>query len=137
MNGLDDGGVVEGFAIAGKDRKFHPATAEHFVKGKDARGRPQKDYRKVVLASPLVSKPVHFRYAWGRNPMGNLQANGNSDIPFATQRSDDWPMEEVYWKNAEGERELLKFEGRKLRNVLKAQDEQRLIEEAKLLLENK
>lgn len=137
VNGLDDGGVVEGFAIAGKDRKFHPATAEHFVKGKDARGRPQKDHRKIVLASPLVSKPVHFRYAWGRNPMGNLQAKGNSDIPFATQRSDDWPMEEVYCKNAEGERELLKFEGRKLRNVLKAQDEQRLIEEAKLLLENK
>ncbi len=27
--------------------------------------------------------------------MGNLQAAGNTDLPFATQRSDNWKMEEV------------------------------------------
>jgi sialate O-acetylesterase len=27
--------------------------------------------------------------------MGNLQAAGNNDLPFATQRSDDWRMENV------------------------------------------
>ena len=43
----------------------------------------------------MVPEPIHFRYAWGRNPLGNLQATGNKDLPFATQRSDDWKMEEV------------------------------------------
>lgn len=134
VNGVDDGGVFEGFAIAGEDRKFYPAKAEHFMKGKDGRGRPQKDNMRIVLTSPLVLKPVHFRYAWGRNPMGNLQANGNTDIPFATQRSDDWLMEEVWVVNAEGEKTLERFDGRKLRAVLKSQDQIRLKKEAKLFL---
>ena len=43
----------------------------------------------------MVTQPTQFRYAWGRNPLANLQAKGNKDLPFATQRSDDWRMEEV------------------------------------------
>jgi sialate O-acetylesterase len=92
---VDDGGPMKGFAIAGKDRKFHPAEITHFVKGKDSRGRPQKDMKILVLSSPMVPNPIHYRYAWARSPMANLQAQGNTDIPVATQRSDDWPLENV------------------------------------------
>jgi sialate O-acetylesterase len=88
-------GTIEGFAIAGDDRRFQPAAANWQVTGKDKHNRPKTDRRVIVLASPLVPEPVHFRYAWGRNPMGNLQAADHNDIPFATQRSDDWKMEEV------------------------------------------
>ncbi|MFT5104500.1 MAG: sialate O-acetylesterase [Pseudoalteromonas tetraodonis] len=88
-------GAIEGFAIAGEDRRFQPVTASYSITGKDDRGRPKLNRKKLVLSSPLVAEPVHFRYAWGRNPLANLQATGNKDIPFATQRSDDWKLEEV------------------------------------------
>jgi len=88
-------GPIQGFAIAGKDRRFQPAEAEWLVTGKDQHNRPKHDRRVLVLSSPHVTAPIHFRYAWGRNPMGNLQAAGNNDLPFATQRSDEWRMEDV------------------------------------------
>ena len=95
VSSVDDGSPIVGFAIAGEDRKFHPAQAEYKVIGKDDRGRPRKDNRVLVLTSTMVPAPVHYRYAWGRSPMGNLQASRMTDIPFATQRSDDWSLESV------------------------------------------
>ncbi|TWU60344.1 hypothetical protein Poly51_06190 [Rubripirellula tenax] len=90
---IDDGGPIMGFAVAGEDRKFHPATATHRVTGKDARGQSKLDKTTIVLNSPMVPQPIHYRYAWARSPLGNLQADRITDIPFATQRSDDWPLE--------------------------------------------
>jgi sialate O-acetylesterase len=88
--------VIEGFAIAGEDRRFQPAKAEYLVTGKDGQGRPQYDESVLVLSSPHVMAPVHYRYAWGRNPMGNLKPRYVQDgPPVATQRSDDWAMNEV------------------------------------------
>lgn len=43
----------------------------------------------------MVPEPIHLRYTWGRNPLANLQPTGNRALPFATQRSDKWIMEEV------------------------------------------
>ncbi|MFK7910854.1 MAG: sialate O-acetylesterase [Akkermansiaceae bacterium] len=87
---------IQGFAIAGEDRRFQPAKAEYLVIGKDANGRPKTDSRVLVLTSPHVSNPIHYRYAWGRNPMGNLKHQRVQDgPPLATQRSDNWPMNEV------------------------------------------
>ena len=103
VRAVDDGPIV-GFAIAGADRRFQPAEANWLVTGKDRHNRPKTDRRVIVLSSPHVPKPVHFRYAWGRNPMGNLQAADHNDLPFATQRSDDWKMEDVpdsYYANPE------------------------------------
>ena len=91
---VTDGPIV-GFAIAGKDRRYQPAEAEWLVTGKDQHNRPKHDRRVIVLSSPHVPEPIHFRYAWGRNPMGNLQSADHNDLPFATQRSDDWRMENV------------------------------------------
>lgn len=92
---VDDGGPILGFAIAGEDRKFQPATAEHLTIEKDDRGRPKFDKKVLVLSSPMVPNPTQYRYAWARSPLGNLQADRNTDIPFATQRSDDWTLEHV------------------------------------------
>ena len=94
VRSVDDGSIM-GFAIAGEDRRFQPAEANWLVTGKDKNNRPQTDRKSIVLSSPHVPHPIHFRYAWGRNPMGNLQSADHNDLPFATQRSDDWKMEEV------------------------------------------
>ena len=89
-----DEAPIVGFAIAGEDRRFQPAEANWLVT-KDGKNQPEVDRQVLVLTSPHVPKPVHFRYAWGRNPMGNLQEFESNDLPFAPQRSDDWKMEEV------------------------------------------
>jgi len=94
VKAIDDSPIA-GFAIAGEDRRFHPAKAEWLIKGTGRNGQPDYDRSVIVLSSPHVPAPIHFRYAWGRNPMGNLQSFGNSNIPFATQRSDDWRIEDV------------------------------------------
>lgn len=85
-------GAIQGFAIAGEDRRFQPADVAYAENGKDDRGRIQYDRKQLVLTIPMVSEPIHFRYGWGRDPLANLQAVGNKDLPFATQRSDDWKM---------------------------------------------
>lgn len=83
-----------GFGIAGQDRKFHPAVVGYYTDGtKDNRNRPQYQKDVLVLSSPMVAQPVAYRYAWARNPMANI-TNGRQ-IPIATQRSDDWILEET------------------------------------------
>lgn len=133
---VDNGGPILGFAIAGEDRKFHPATATHLVTGKDDRGREKKDTKVLVLSSPMVSEPTQFRYAWGRSPLGNLQADRITDIPFATQRSDDWPMERVP-KGVLPEDTPLNIDRgqrRQLTEALRALDQERRIFQARDLI---
>ncbi len=87
---------IQGFAISGNDRRFAPAAAEFFVKGTDDRNRPIQDRTRIVLTSPEIPEPVHFRYAWGRNPWVNLlPLHSEGRIPLATQRSDTWRIHEV------------------------------------------
>lgn len=130
-------GAIQGFAIAGEDRKFQPANVSWAEKGKDNRGRVQYDRKQLILTSPLVSEPVHFRYAWGRNPLANLQATGNKDLPFATQRSDDWKMEEVPL-GVLGEDVTLPIsrgDKNKIVQALREQDKARRLKEAELVIE--
>jgi len=87
---------IEGFAIAAKDRRFQPAEAQNMFIKKDSRNRPVYDFNKIVLSSPYVTNPIHYRYAWARNPMGNLKPRYHFDSAIlATQRSDDWKIFEV------------------------------------------
>lgn len=139
VGNVDDGGVIEGFAIAGKDRKFHPATAVHLETGKDDRGRARKDQKAIVLTSSMVPEPIHYRYAWGRNPMGNLQAHHNTDVPLATQRSDDWPLEEIYMSDPKtgGPETLQTIDGRRVKGELRKLDEERHRKSAEALLGEK
>ena len=135
--GDPEDGAIEGFAIAGEDRKFHPADVAYAEKGKDNRGRIQYDRKQLVLTSPMVLKPIHFRYAWGRNPLANLQATGNKDLPFATQKSDDWKMEEVPLGVLGDEVTLPLSRGdkNKIIQALREQDKTRLLKEAELVIE--
>lgn len=121
---------MKGFAIAGADASFQMAKAAHLQTGVDNRNRPQYDKSVVVLTSPLVPEPIHYRYAWARNPMANLQVPGNTDVPLATQRSDDWDLEDL--AQHEGENEA---NNRVLRKKMQEEDLKRLRYEAKQFLE--
>lgn len=140
VGALESGSAITGFAIAGSDKKFQPAKAEYLITGKDGRGRPTYNRKIVVLSHPLVPNPVHYRYAWGRNPMGNLQRlhTNQKDIPVGTQRSDNWTTEELYEAYMGGKPKASKLDRRELnelKNALKAADKERAIFEAKALIE--
>ena len=131
-------GPILGFAIAGKDGKFQPATAKFLEKGKDGRNRPQSDKQVIVLTSPLVPEPVHFRYAWCRNPLANLKTSDHTDIPFEIRRSDDWNLAGMY-ENYTGKKcaapgVINSKESHELMAALRAADLERRIAAAKSLL---
>lgn len=130
-------GEMVGFAIAGKDRQFHPATAERLQAGVDSRNRPQYNKKIIELSSIMVPEPVAYRYAWGRNPLANIQAEGNKDVPLATQRSDDWPVYSVpLGALPEGSAlPINRGDLIKLREVLRKADQQRKLAEAKQVIE--
>ena len=132
-------GEITGFAIAGADRRFQPAHAAYLEVGKDDRGAPRVDRRQLVLTSPLVPKPEHFRYAWGRSPLANLQAVDNKDLPFATQRSDHWAMGEVpldvLGPGVDGTGALSRAQWNRIRDVLRQEDVRRRVAEARAVLE--
>jgi len=71
-----DGGLLKGFAIAGKDRKFVWANAK--IEG-----------QTVVVSSAAVAEPVAVRYGWANNPICNLY--NDADLPASPFRTDDWP----------------------------------------------
>lgn len=73
--GPRDGGVLQGFAIAGADRKFYPAAAK--ISG-----------TTVIVSNPQVPNPAAVRYAWAGNPICNL-TNG-AGLPAGPFRTDDW-----------------------------------------------
>jgi len=136
--GTNPEGPIVGFAIAGADGKFQPAKADFPVTGKDSRGRPRRDTRSLALTSPLVPKPIHYRYAWARNPHANLVA-GWSKLPLATQRSDSWTMSDLYtaYTGKKPTNTIDKLEGNEkgdLKKALKAADLQRRLHEARALL---
>ncbi|HTL57808.1 MAG TPA: sialate O-acetylesterase [Candidatus Limnocylindrales bacterium] len=71
------GADLQGFAIAGEDRKFVWATAVI-------------DGNTVVVSSPHITKPVAVRYAWDINPVCNLY--NQAGLPAVPFRTDDWQM---------------------------------------------
>jgi sialate O-acetylesterase len=131
-------GPIQGFAIAGQDGHFQPATATYLEKGKDDRGRGQEDKKVIVLSSPLVPKPVHFRHAWGRNPMANLKSSDHTNLPLPTLRSDTWTLADMYELHT-GEKPtvakiLSRAEQNKLEKALRAADTKRRAAEAEAFL---
>jgi sialate O-acetylesterase len=122
-----------GFAIAGEDRRFCPADVNWFADGaKDNRNQPVYARNILVLSSPFVARPVHYRHAWARNPMSNI-ANSRQ-IPLATQRSDDWILEETPVKFPAPQGMLEKDAARQVRGKivkeLELDDTERRIKEA-------
>lgn len=123
VDAVSDGGALEGFAIAGENREFHPAKADSLPVSDN-----QLDHEGIALSSPMVPKPIHFRYAWGRNPMGN--AVSNPDVPLATQRSDDWYFGEVVEDG-----KLVRHNYRQIPLHYQKLDAKRAIKEAEMVLE--
>jgi sialate O-acetylesterase len=128
--------AIQGFAIAGSDRRFQPADVAYAEDGLNDQGQPRPDRTRLILTSPLVAEPIHFRYAWGRNPIGNLQVSGNKDLPFATQRSDDWDLGTVPVGVLEGEvgLQLTRAQQNRLRKAFHSEDVRRQIAEAQAFL---
>ena len=132
--GTNPEGPIVGFAIAGEDGKFQPAKAEFYV----AKPGDRPSSNRLVLTSPLVPRPIHYRYAWARNPYANL-VSGWSKIPLATQRSDSWTLSDMY-KAYTGKKpinaidKLERSEIGELKQALKAADLHRRLYEARALL---
>ncbi|MCC4591191.1 9-O-acetylesterase [Xanthomonas campestris pv. cannae] len=70
------GTAVRGFALAGADRRFHPAQAR--IEG-----------GQVVVRSDAVPQPQAVRYAWSENPEDANLVN-REQLPVGPFRSDDW-----------------------------------------------
>jgi sialate O-acetylesterase len=67
--------MLEGFEIAGDDRKFVPAVAKI-------------ERETVVVSSGQVTHPVAVRYGWGMNPICILY--NQAGLPASPFRTDDW-----------------------------------------------
>jgi sialate O-acetylesterase len=134
VGNIDDGSEMKGFAISGEDRRYQMADAEHLITRFDKGGKHDRDSKVIVLSSPLVAKPVHFRYAWARNPMGNIELSRMTDVPLATQRSDRWDVTAVPVDDGEAnERKAINMR----RSEMKQADlDRRLYEARKLIGEN-
>jgi sialate O-acetylesterase len=131
-------GAMRGFAIAGNDRKFHPAKVEYVETGRDAHNRPQLDRKALKLTSVMVPEPVAYRYAWGRSPLANIKAEGDFNmIPLATQRSDDWPILSVPTGVVAENAEMppSRADMGKISQALRAMDKERRLREAELTIQ--
>ena len=74
---------IEGFEVAGADRVFHKAKAQHFW-------RPGGGYWNecISIVSPEVKQPVAVRYCFRNWQLGNLANQGG--LPLFPFRSDNW-----------------------------------------------
>ncbi|UZR94870.1 sialate O-acetylesterase [Chondrinema litorale] len=73
----DKYGYVNGFAVAGADKKFHWAKAK--LEG-----------NKVILFSDEVKNPEAVRYGWADNP-DDLNLYNKEGLPAKPFRTDEWP----------------------------------------------
>ncbi len=133
----DSDGRMLGFAIAGADRRFYPAQVDWLANNtKDNRNRPQYDRSILVLSNRFVPKPLHYRYAWARNPMANIV--NSRGVPLAAQRSDDWILEETPVKLATAkdmpEEAARRYIGNQIRKELERDDLERRVKEAEATL---
>ncbi|NQU25487.1 MAG: hypothetical protein HQ567_29740 [Candidatus Nealsonbacteria bacterium] len=130
-----DGRPIAGFAVAGEDKQFVPARVRYAVVGKDDRGRDREDRKILEVYSELVEQPVAVRYAWARNPLGNL-VNGQHHeriLPVPSFRTDNWNWPEAgFGPDARGESGRVRGE---MRKQAEEHNRQRRLRAAKLLVE--
>ena len=122
---------MEGFAVAGNDRRYFPARAE-YVTTKGQNGQVNVDKTRVEVSSDLVTEPAEVRYAWARNPLGNLISSETRVIPVPSFRTDNWDYPEAPYLPEAYEKH------RQNLNLLRKQEleraKQRIKMEAELLL---
>ena len=74
---------IQGFEIAGEDKVFYPATAQHFWQ----EGGGYWD-EAIKLTSDKVKKPVAVRYCFKNFQIGNVKNGAN--LPLFPFRTDNW-----------------------------------------------
>lgn len=101
---------IEGFSIAGADHHFFPARAAYF-QTKNEKGQLIDDKSRIEVWNNLISNPLELRYAWARNPLGNLVNAKDRIMPVPLFRSDKWDYPEAPYLPDEFEkhRQNLKF----------------------------
>jgi sialate O-acetylesterase len=74
---------ISGFEVAGEDRQFHMAIAEHFW-------QPGGGYwdETIKIWSPEVPNPVAVRYCFRNFEIGNLK--NAAGLPLFPFRTDNW-----------------------------------------------
>ena len=74
---------IKGFEVAGDDRVFHPARAQHFW-------QPGGGYwdEAIIVTSPEVKQPVAVRYCFRNFQLGNVKNGAN--LPLFPFRTDNW-----------------------------------------------
>jgi sialate O-acetylesterase len=80
LNRFED---INGFEVAGADRVFHPAKAQHYWKP----GGGKWD-EALMVVSPEVKEPVAVRYCFRNFLLGNLGNMGG--LPLFPFRTDNW-----------------------------------------------
>ena len=75
--------MIKGFEVAGQDRVFHPARAQHFW-------RPGGGYwdEAIIIVSDEVKQPVAVRYCFRNFQLGNVTNGAN--LPLFPFRTDNW-----------------------------------------------
>ena len=73
-----DGKPLSHFTLAGKDKVFHPATAEI-------------DGDTILVSAANVAKPVAVRFGWGNSDEPNLM--NKEGLPSSSFRTDDWKIQ--------------------------------------------
>ena len=75
--------MIEGFEVAGEDRVFHTAKAQHFW-------QPGGGYwdEAIIVSSPEVKNPVAVRYCFKNFQVGNVKNAAN--LPLFPFRTDNW-----------------------------------------------
>jgi sialate O-acetylesterase len=68
---------LQGFTIAGEDKKFVNAKATLMNDG------------RIEVSADSVGTPASVRYGWADNPICNLYST--EDLPLTPFRTDDWP----------------------------------------------
>jgi sialate O-acetylesterase len=91
---------IEGFGIAGTDRHFMPAKA-NYLKKQNEEGKMVDDRTRIELTNAHCPDPVEVRYAWARNPLGNLVSVECPLIPVPLFRTDTWGYPEAPYPAAE------------------------------------
>lgn len=125
---------LEGFSIAGPDQHFYPAKAE-YVKLVNEKGQKVNDKKRVIVWNDLVVDPVELRYAWARNPLGNLVNDADRIIPVPLFRTDQWEYPDAPYlpEEVEAFRQKQKLLQRKAEELAQL----RIIQEAEKLLKEK
>ena len=74
---------IVGFEVAGQDRVFHPARAQHFW-------QPGGGYwdEAIIVRSDEVKQPVAVRYCFRNFQLGNVKNGAN--LPLFPFRTDNW-----------------------------------------------